>query len=965
MRMLLCLIVSACALAAQDAPKPTLYDPAKGEPGARHPVISDDGETVYFSLWGDLWRRDHSGHCTQLTMHGAYDSYPALSPGGKTLAFSSDRNGNYDVFLIATDGGPATQLTCHSAGDYVAGFSGDGEWLYFTSTRNDRHALWRIRATGGTEELVLDDDFTPGDVHVHEGNVAYSSGSVTRYRRGYSGSANEDLYLLRSGNNLPDRLTEFQGNDRNAKLVHGGQILFTRELTRSFQFMSLPGPFHEQPKQLSSFTDVGAEEVGISNNGAWLVYQRMHYLYRVSVQSLLAGAGSGELVKLDVQQDARGPQIEERMFNQGMENPHLSANGKLLAFELRGSIWTSAPEGGNATRVTLPGKGDSHPRVSPDGKLIAFQSMRAGNSDLWLVNAAGGEPWQLTTDKANDFFHNWSPDGKRIAFCSERSGNRDIWVQPLDGSAASQLTNDPASDDDPSYSPDGTRIAFDSGRRGNADIWIMDADGANQRFVTGTSETEQCPVFSGDGKLLYFERWVSGEPAASLFVTTPAGDGEMAVATHAGSISETPDGRFVIFGQAGKVRMLPAPRQLQAARDIPVIALDRVNLQQERVALFTEAWEMVNTRFYDAKFHGAAWPEIKEKYLPLVERSRTIEECYYYIWMAIGELSASHMGVFGRTSGSGRIASAELGAKLKPVQLADGRQSLLVQEVEKGGPLDSRWVRVGDSIIGINGRRFGVDENMWSHFDIWKTGYNLRLTVSVDGTLAGAREVTMRAETWAQSRARRYEELVAQRTQRVAEATENRVLYIHLTAMNDANLQKFRTLIASPQADKAAGLIIDARGNSGGLSYMEIMELLMARPYLHIKPRTRERWKQPRLYWDKPVTVLCDERSNSGGECFPWAIKTTGRGKVVGERTPGNVIGTFWDKLSDGSTFGVPTEGYFSMDDKRNLENAGVMPDVHVPLSAADRIRRLDPQLEAAITTITQELPTKEQAKTE
>jgi tricorn protease len=324
--------------------------------------------------------------------------------------------------------------------------------------------------------------------------------------------------------------------------------------------------------------------------------------------------------------------------------------------------------------------------------------------------------------------------------------------------------------------------------------------------------------------------------------------------------------------------------------------------------------------------------------------------------MAIGQLSASHMGVFGRTSGSGRAMSAEFGALLTPVKLENGRAALRVDQLEKGGALDSAWVREGDHVLGINGRPLKPGDNVWQHLDLWKTGYSLRLAVSPDGSLELAREVTVRSETTAAAAARRYETDIASRSETVTAESEGRVLYIHLSAMNDANLQKFRNLLATPEAQQAKGLIIDARNNGGGLSYMEIMELLMARPYLHIKPRTRPRWMQPRLFWDKPVTVMCNEFSNSGGECFPWAIQQTGRGKVVGERSPGNVIGTYWDTLADGSTFGVPTEGYFSMDDSRNLENDGVMPDIRVPMSPRDRVQRNDPQLAEAIRVILSEI---------
>lgn len=952
---LLCLLLNP--LAAQEKPKvEPSYQPSMGEPGARRPDISNDGKLVVFSLWGDLWRWDaESGGVTQLTLHEAYDSYPKLSPDGTRIAFSSDRDGNYNLYIMDARGGVPRQLSWHSANDYVAGFSSDGQWLYFTSSRIDKHALWRVPVAGGTEELVLDDSMVAGDVSIRDGDVAYCAGATTRFRRGYQGSANEDIYLVREGRKLPARLTDFHGNDRNAALLPDGRLLFTREIERRFQLMVLDAP-GDVFRQVSNFSDVGADEVSVSHGGEWLVFQRMHYLYRARTDAVLTGESGGELLKLAIDQDPRGPQTEERTFTSGMENPHLSDNGKVLAFELRGAIWTCEAAGGEARRVTEPGKGDARPRVSPDGKLIAFQSMRSGNSDLWLVNVSGGEPSRVTTDPANDFFHNWSPDGSALVFCSERSGNRDIWLQRIDGSPAVQLTTDPASDDDPCFSPDGKLIAYDSARRGTADIWLMDANGRSQRYVAGGPDVEQSPVFSRDGSILYYERYATGESTTSIYVTTPAGGASVLLAGAANSPSETLDGQTVIFASGGRLKTLPAPRQVLDARDLPVMARETVNLALERVQLFNEAWDKINTRFYTADFHGADWPAIKEKYLPLVERCRTIEECYYYIWMAIGELSASHLGIGGRSSGSGKVSTAELGALLTPVALEEGRQAMRVDKLEKGGPLDQVWVRQGDYIVALAGRKFDAGENVWARFDLWKAGYSLKLWVSPDGSLNLAREVVVRAETAQQANSRRYGAKIAERNERVRELGNGRVLYIHLTAMNDANLQKFQNLLATPEAEKAEGLIIDSRWNAGGLSYMQIMDLLMARPYLHIKPRTRPEWKQPRLYWDKPVTVMCNEYSNSGGECFPWAIQTTGRGKVVGERTPGNVIGTAWDRLADGSFFGVPTEGYFSMDGKRNLENDGVRPDVRVEISVRDRVTGADPQLEEAVRVLMAEL---------
>jgi len=74
--------------------------------------------------------------------------------------------------------------------------------------------------------------------------------------------------------------------------------------------------------------------------------------------------------------------------------------------------------------------------------------------------------------------------GSRIAFESVRDGNGEIYVMDADGSNQTRLTNNPADDGSPAWSPDGSRIAFYSDRDGNYEIYVMDADGSNQTRIT-------------------------------------------------------------------------------------------------------------------------------------------------------------------------------------------------------------------------------------------------------------------------------------------------------------------------------------------------------------------------------------------------------------------------------------------------------------------------------------------------
>ena len=70
----------------------------------RYPAISPDGSKIVFTYKGDLYSVATSGgKATQLTFHEAHDFKPVWSKDSKQIAFSSDRYGNFDVFIMNGD----------------------------------------------------------------------------------------------------------------------------------------------------------------------------------------------------------------------------------------------------------------------------------------------------------------------------------------------------------------------------------------------------------------------------------------------------------------------------------------------------------------------------------------------------------------------------------------------------------------------------------------------------------------------------------------------------------------------------------------------------------------------------------------------------------------------------------------------------------------------------------------------
>ena len=89
----------------------------------RYSAISPNGKEIAFSYKGDIFKVPVTGgRAIQLTTHVAHDTRPVWSPDGKYIAFSSNREKNFNIYLMPAEGGAPTRLTTHSSNAYPITF---------------------------------------------------------------------------------------------------------------------------------------------------------------------------------------------------------------------------------------------------------------------------------------------------------------------------------------------------------------------------------------------------------------------------------------------------------------------------------------------------------------------------------------------------------------------------------------------------------------------------------------------------------------------------------------------------------------------------------------------------------------------------------------------------------------------------------------------------------------------------
>lgn len=267
----------------------------------------------------------------------------------------------------------------------------------------------------------------------------------------------------------------------------------------------------------------------------------------------------------------------------------ISPDGKTIAFDLMGDIYTMPVEGGKATPFTTGMAYETHPRYSPDGNKLLFTSDRAGNDNLWYIDLVKKDTVQVTKDKSGDVpGAHWTPDGDYIVVSKGRRVPK-LWMYHVDGGGGIQLNDAPATMKtiDPFVSPDGKKVYF-SWRTGSWNynallpqyqVGYYDFDKGKITSITSRYGSAFTPTLSKDGNwMVYGTRYQdkTGLVIRNLkngdekWLAYPVQRDEQESIAPQGvlpAMAFTPDSKFVVASYGGKIWKMPVDGT--AATEIP------------------------------------------------------------------------------------------------------------------------------------------------------------------------------------------------------------------------------------------------------------------------------------------------------------------------------------------------------------------------------------------------------------
>lgn len=500
-RTTLLTIIARCALAAAFL----LPSAAREAKLVRYPAYH--AGRVAFTYLADIWTADDTGkNVTRLTAHPARDAYPRFSPDGRWIAFSSDRKGNLDVYVIPAAGGTPKQLTFHSADDNVLGWTPDGKAVLFSSMRGDDFLakLWLVDAETGAERPAGTDTGLAGSFSPDGKRIAYNQRGQVYWRKYYRGSYQTDVFVLDPAAKKAAKLTDFNGMDSWPMWGRDGFIYFVSDrdgggLTNIWRVPEKGG----KAEKITQFTSGDVRWPSISADGKTIVFEHDFGVWKLDVASRRAAP-----IKLDIEAETQLDPEEIRTFQSRADQFHIQPGGRRVVFSTYGEIFTAPVEEGDLVQLTEGAARDREPQWSPDGKHIAYVSDQSGREEVWVVPASGGTAQKVTDLDTLKLETRWSPDSKDILFTT--SDNR-LFRHTLGGRTLQLAASKYGNISSPVMSPDGKWVAFtmaDEARQ--TDIWLAPAaGGAEPRRVTFDSYPDRLPRFSSDGRKLYFIRMES------------------------------------------------------------------------------------------------------------------------------------------------------------------------------------------------------------------------------------------------------------------------------------------------------------------------------------------------------------------------------------------------------------------------------------------------------------------------
>ena len=526
--------------------------------------ISPDGKEIVFDLLGDIYTMPAAGGDAKAISAGvSWDMQPRFSPDGQWIAFTSDRAGGDNIWIMKRDGSEPKQVSKESFRLVNSpAWSPDGEWIaghkHFTAERSlGSGEIWLWHRTGGDGLQMTEKPNDQKDVgepaFSPDGRYIYFSQDTTPGKTfAYNKDSNDQIYVIRRLDRETGKILDFVdgpgGAIRPTPSPDGKRLAYIRRVRfQSVLFIQDLASGIEQ--QVYAHLDRDMQEtwaihgvypaMGWTKDSSALVFWAGGKIHRLSVPATLEPSGKTPGLVAATADTVIPFRVRDR---------------RQVTEALRFPVEV-APE-------IFPLKMIRFAQTSPDGKRVAFQAM----GEIWVKNLPDGRPEPLTPEREPfEYFPSWSRDGKWIVYTTFDDGAYgSVRIAPAAGGAGRTITSEPGHYFDPVFTPDGKSVVYRKGTgnflRGqawsrDAGIYVVPVAGGKPTLVT---DDGALPQFGATGDRLYLMRYGDEDKRSLVSLTLAGAD----LRTHATSEAATefrlsPDGKWLAFTERWNVFITP------------------------------------------------------------------------------------------------------------------------------------------------------------------------------------------------------------------------------------------------------------------------------------------------------------------------------------------------------------------------------------------------------------------------
>jgi len=619
--------------------------------------------------------------------------------------------------------------------------------------------------------------------------------------------------------------------------------------------------------------------------------------------------------------------------------------------------------------------------ISPDGQWILFEQPNEIYDDtLFVANLNTGEARQISHMFGSCTSASFTRDGKRVVFACNQEGSFDVYVVDLVAPPVEfkedkldKLFKEPAKPasggDDKKDEPKGEDAKPEEPKKEEPKKPVakkppetkIDFEGLKRRIrrVTSLEGNEFNPICLDDGKTFYFLAAVQGQSNLWKLTISPDKGPDLKQVTQSRSqksrLKLSPDEKALWFLDGGTVTSY----QLQSGKTTSYAfsVEQRRQTRDLRAEAMSEARWIMGSYFYDQRHHGQNWAALCERYAQALDATSTGDEFGAVMNELLGELNSSHQGFYAadeRSDGLSEVCGY-LGVRFDALALSRGEYRIV--EILKGGPLDvPEGPLPGILLVGVDGRALGSGSVLAREL-LDTVGRKTVLHLNDKTVFTGARELAVKPISRGAEAQLHYERWVDAQRAMVHKLSDGKLGYVHIEGMDDPSLRHFKHHLGNDAIGRQ-GLVIDVRYNGGGYTAVDVLEILIKRPWLKrqapgLSEVSENAYRSVTL--EKPSVLLINQDSFSNAEILAEGFRRLGIGKIVGVDTAGGVIGTGQFRLIDGSSMRLPGTGAFAVDGE-NLENNGRKPDIFVQNTPEELDSGQDRQTEAAVKALLEQI---------